>query len=718
MKKEASKYLLVLVILTTLTVTCISPAYSQPLPRDRTVYVVIGRPQDPTNFNIYAPGVSRSSTGLHQMIYEYFFYINFETGEYIPWLATDYEYSSDYKSITVYLRKGVKWSDGVPFTADDVVFTYNLLLKHPEMIWASEVAKYVKSVEKIDDYTVKINLKFSNPRFHLVREAFPVVRVWGGLTILPKHIWEKYADNPVAFKNNPPIGTGPYKLLSASETTFIYERRDDWWATELWGIRPAPKYVVFRYFGPEESVAAGLASNDIDIVPIGQLSLGTFKKVTGMNPYVRSWLRSEPYAWRDPCPRALMINNAKYPWSLKEVRWAISRLIDREAVVRLAYEGITEPSWGVFPYFGGLKPYFDAIKDLIDKYEPTKYDPKEAEEIFKSLGFTKGSDGVWVTPNGTRLKMVYLVNGEGIEGMKVSQVIADQLRAGGIDVELKILTGPAQSDARLRGEWDAAYQCFCPGDTDPYDNLELFHSKYYVPLGERAPWYERNSFRYKNPEYDKIVDELGRTPPSNLDKCIELFREAMEIWFEDLPVIPVAQAPALIAVNTYYWTGWPTADNPWNMPVSWWATFNLVINGYKSPKTGEWIGGLKPRNIQYATVYFTKDTPRFRGIDLQWYGPFKAGDAARIPDDDAEFWISKGYASLKPIIPKPELPEIGTITQSLEDIKSDLSDLNNNINALISKLDALSGQFSAIIALQVITLILILIAIALMYRKK
>ncbi len=60
----------------------------------------------------------------------------------------------------------------------------------------------------------------------------------------------------------------------------------------------------------------------------------------------------------------------------------------------------------------------------------------------------------------------------------------------------------------------------------------------------------------------------------------------------DLPVIPIVQAPALVPFNSTYWTGWPTADDPWNMPVSWWATFNLVINGYESPTTGEWVGGI------------------------------------------------------------------------------------------------------------------------------
>ncbi len=113
---------------------------------------------DPTNFNMYGPGENRDGTGLIQMVYEYFFHYNKLTDEYIPWLAEGYEYNDDFTSITVRLRPEVTWNDGEPFTADDVVFTYELLLANPGMIWAAETAAWVDAVEKIDDLTVKFNL--------------------------------------------------------------------------------------------------------------------------------------------------------------------------------------------------------------------------------------------------------------------------------------------------------------------------------------------------------------------------------------------------------------------------------------------------------------------------------------------------------------------------------------------------------------------------------
>jgi peptide/nickel transport system substrate-binding protein len=548
--------------------------------REETFKVAVGgQNSDPTNLNIYAPGVSRSNTGIHQLIYEYFFYYNLQTGDFTPWLATGYEYSSDYTSMTVKLRDGVTWSDGQPFTADDVVFTYDLLRNNQGMTWATEATDAVKSVEKVDDLTVKFNLNSPNPRFHLIREAFPAVGIWGGITILPKHVWE--GKDPLTFKSSDPIGTGPYRLKDASQTAMTYERRDDWWGTKAFGITPGPKTIQFVYVGPETNVALALAANEVDVAPIGVLSPGSFLEVARRNSKVRAWSTSAPYSWLDPCPRALMVQNANPPLDKKEVRWALSYLINRQSIVDLAYEGITTPAWGIWPTYDGNKPYFDAISDLRTQYPSDAYDPDKANELLSQAG-VKLSD----------LHLKYVVNADAAEDMKVAQVLSDQLSAAGIDVEVQPLSGPTLEDTIRRGNYDIAMNAFCPGYI--VENLDLFNSKNYVAPGELAPWFERDSFRYKNPALDEIVNKMFTVPPDDTAQLTSLFHDAMAVWLPDLPVIPLVQAPALVPFNSTYWSGWPTAEDPWNMPVSWWATFNLVVNGYPDPKTGQWVGGLKP----------------------------------------------------------------------------------------------------------------------------
>ncbi|MBN1287132.1 MAG: ABC transporter substrate-binding protein [Anaerolineae bacterium] len=579
------------VLIFLILVLAVQPAAAQDVPREETLIVALsGQIADPTNLNIYAPGVSRSGTGIHQMIYEYFFYQNLQTGEYIPWLAESYEYNDDFTAITVTLRDGVKWSDGEPFTTEDVVFTYETLMANPGMTWASEVTKNVASVEAADALTVTFNLTESNPRYHLNREAFPGVGIWGGITILPKHIWE--GQDPLTFKSSDPIGTGAYTLASASQTTMVYERNDDWWGKDVFGVLPAPRAVSFQYLGDPTNVAFALAADEIDTPFIGILSLGPYLAVAARNPNVSAWTSEPPYAWLDPCPRPLMVQNATPPFDDPEMRRALSFYIDRQAVVDLAYEGTTVPSWGVWPFYDGLDPYFDAIQDLITQDRMGEYDPAAGDEIMTALGYAKNADGLWASADGALVHVNYVVDASSTEETRVGKVVADQLKAAGFDVEEQTLTGSVLSDMLLRGDYTIKLHSFCPGYI--YDNLLLYHGKFYVPLGEPAPWYERNSFRYNNPAFDAIVDEMGVTPPDDVEKNVELFRQAVEILFQDMPTVPMVQAPALVPFSSTYWTGWPSAENPWNMPVSWWATFNTVIIGYPDPETGEWVGGIQP----------------------------------------------------------------------------------------------------------------------------
>lgn len=572
-----------IVLLAAMLAAAVAPmasAQSEPeAERGEILKIAINAPiQDPTNMNMTNWSANRANTGLHQVAYEYFFYSNLQTGEFIPWLATGYEYNSDATALTVNLREGVTWNDGQPFTSADVVFTYDIMRVNPSMSWAVEASAAVASVEAIDELTVTFNLTEPNPRFHLYREGFPAVGVWGGITILPKHIWE--SQDPLTFKNNPPVTTGPYRLKEATQSAVVWERRDDWWGTEVFGVTPAPREVQFLHLGAETNVALALVNDEIDTPNIGILSPGSFQEVARRNESIRAWETEAPFAWADPCPRALMVQNATPPLDKPEVRQALSYLINRESIVDLAYEGSTVPAWGIWPEYDANLPYFESIGDLREQYPTDVNDPDKAAELFAQVG---------VNPEDLNLR--FLVTADSNEEMKVATVIADQLSAAGIEVELQPLSGSAIEEATRLGDFELKINAFCPGYI--VENLDLFHSKNYVPLGEMAPWLERNSFRYQNPALDAIIDQMFQVAPEDTAALTTLFHNAMEIWLADLPVIPIVQAPALVPFNSTYWTGWPTAEDPWNMPVSWWATFNLVINGYPNPETGEWVGGIK-----------------------------------------------------------------------------------------------------------------------------
>src|SRR5690606_3127011 len=177
---------------------------------------------NPTNSNFRVPGTNRNQ-GAHQAMWEPLFILNYETGEIEPYLGTSFEPNETQDVWTLHIREGVKWQDGEDFNADDVVYTIQSLLDDETgtLADAAVMQQWVESIEKIDDLTVQFNLLAPNPRFQL---DYFSVRIWGSVIILPEHIWA--GQDPYTFtfydeERGWPIGTGPYKLTSASPTEFI-----------------------------------------------------------------------------------------------------------------------------------------------------------------------------------------------------------------------------------------------------------------------------------------------------------------------------------------------------------------------------------------------------------------------------------------------------------------------------------------------------------------
>ena len=144
-------------------------------------------------FNIWAINAGSQSNGLQQAALDTLWYIDPESGLDGVWdnsLAADKpQYNADFTEMTAKLRKGIFWSDGVEFTADDVIATVMTQIKNPGMRFSAVLASNVASVEAPDPYTVVFKLKKPNSRFH----ANFTVR-WGAVWILPKHVFEKVAD--------------------------------------------------------------------------------------------------------------------------------------------------------------------------------------------------------------------------------------------------------------------------------------------------------------------------------------------------------------------------------------------------------------------------------------------------------------------------------------------------------------------------------------------
>ena len=187
-----------------------------------------------------------SIPGLQQLAMDTLWYIDPERGLDGPMdnslAAEPPKYNADFTEMTMKLRPGIFWSDGVEFTADDVVYTVETQMKNTGMRWGPLLSLNVDSVSAADPQTVVFKLKRPNSRFH----ALFTVR-FNAIWIMPKHVFEKAAD-PMRFDFNKPVSLGAYTLHSYDPEGkwFIWQRRDDWQRTTLGRFgEPGPKYAVY-----------------------------------------------------------------------------------------------------------------------------------------------------------------------------------------------------------------------------------------------------------------------------------------------------------------------------------------------------------------------------------------------------------------------------------------------------------------------------------------
>jgi peptide/nickel transport system substrate-binding protein len=554
-------------------------------PREETVIFDIdgGRVASPENWNPYVPG-GRRDHGYHQSMIEPLFILNYETGEIEPWLGESMEHNDAQDVWTLKLRDGIKWSDGEAFNADDVVFSIQLLIDNaPTLNDSAAMKQWVASVKKVDDRTVEFQLSEPNPRFQL---DYFSVRIWGGVNIVPEHIWK--GQDPESFTNYDPakgwpVFTGPYKLASVSETEFTYVRDDNWWGAAT-GFQklPEPKKLVWVWYGPEETRAAAMADNQLD--SLMDITLGALQALQGRNPNVIAHFKEAPFAWvPDPCSRTFELNHTVEPWGSKEMRWALNYAINRDEIVQIAYEGSTFASRHFFPAYPPLDRLVDLAEKagLYEKFPLMTHDPAKAKELIEGQGYTLGGDGYY-QKGGKQLSLDIATHEAYIEKQRIAQVIVEQLQAVGINASTRNEAAATWSDNFWFGRFEAkvGWQT-CGSVNEPWKSMDTMNARHLVPVGERAAD-DRNSWRWSGEaaeRYGALVDEMGNLPLGD-PKIDELFVQAMEIWLEELPVIPVTQAKKIIPFNTTYWTGWPTADNNFIHPPTWWQgnTLKIILN--------------------------------------------------------------------------------------------------------------------------------------------
>ncbi len=548
--------------------------YANAARKDTVIFDIDGgRVPSPDLFNYLVPG-GRRDQGYHQAVLEPLFILNYESGKIEPWQGESMTPNDTLDVWTLKLHKGITWSDGQPFNADDVVFTVNMIKSTEGLAYNPDMVLWVKDVKKVDDLTVEFDLNEPNPRFQL---DYFAVKIWGSLTILPKHIWE--GQDPLTFKyydpaKGWPVGTGPYKLNSISETEFSYVRDDNWWAAKT-GFQPlpAPQKLIWTWAGPEETRAALMANGGLD--SLMDITLGAFQALQAQNPNVIAWFDGSPYAWADPCERTLELNNTVKPWDDPDMRWALNYIIDRDQIIKIAYEGTSQPSKAFFPAYPPLNRYVDLMKDDPNFQNILTHDVAKAQQMIESKGYTKGSDGYYAK-DGQQLALDIQTDEAYIEKQRIAQLLVEQLQKAGINATTRNIADATYWDNAAFGKFEAqmSWQT-CGSINEPWASMDTLSNRWLKPVGERA---SGDQWRWDNKEYSDYVAQIGTLPLGD-PKIDDLYVKAMTIFYKELPVIPVAQAKKLIPFDTTYWTNWPTAKNNYLHPTTWWqSTVKILVN--------------------------------------------------------------------------------------------------------------------------------------------
>jgi peptide/nickel transport system substrate-binding protein len=472
-----------------------------------------------------------------------------EKGKLIPFLAAEIPtlenggVAKDGKSVTWKLRKDIKWSDGKPFTAKDVIFTYQFVTNPKVAAITAGTYEVIKDIQKIDDYTIKVNFKDINPAWYLVF-------VGNEGMILPEHLLGKYngENSREAPTNKIPVGTGAYKVTQLKPGDIvIYE------PSEYYRDPKAIKFKKIELKGGGDATSAARAvmqTGDADYAynlqveaPILQeLETGGKGKAVAQFSSLSEQLfvnLSDPNKVTNG-ERSLLKNPHPFLSDLK-VRQALSLAIDRETIAKQLYGNSGKATANML-----IEP--PEYNSPNTSYE---FNLEKAGKLLDEAGW-KDSNGNGIRDkNGVEMKIVFQTSVNTLR-QKTQEIIKQSLQTLGIEVELKTIdpsiffSSDVANDDTVE-KFYADLQMFTTGNLspDPSAYLKGYICKE-IPQKKNS-WAGNNYARYCNPEYDKLWQIANRE--LDTDKRQKLFIQMNDMLVKDAIVIPLIHRADVVGVG-------------------------------------------------------------------------------------------------------------------------------------------------------------------------
>ena len=504
------------------------------------------------SFNPFNNAVNFLSTGD---VYEPLVFINaLQNDQTTPWLATKWAWSNGNKTLTFTIRDGVKWNDGQPLSAADVAFTFNLLKKN-QALDLNSVWSVLDSVAQQGNNQVVFNFNGAAvPYFYYIADQTPIV---------PQHVWSSIAD-PVHYTDAKPVGTGAYTVNPCTPQNITYTANKDYWQPGL----PKVAKVLYPAFTSNDPANNYLAT--------GQAQWGS-QFIPNIDAFYAKKSPDHHY-WFPPVAQvSLFPNETVAGLSDPVVRQALAYAIDRNKASQIGEYGY-EPAAN---QMGIVTPTFNSWIDPSAKSDNDySYNPGKVTSLLQGDGYHKGTDGIWVSPQGKRLSF-NVINESGFsDWVATMQTAVQSAKAAGIEITPINLSNDDFYNRLYSGNFDLAYYAETAIGPAPYYELrEWLYSGNTAPIGQNAT---TNFERYNNPQTDQLLNQYGSSTDTATQK--QIMAQLEQVMLKQVPIIPVTEEVDWFQYDTSHISGWPTQDNPYALPAA-----------YAYPDMGQVLLHLQPK---------------------------------------------------------------------------------------------------------------------------
>lgn len=425
--------------------------------------------EEPDSLN---PIVGYAQTDVHVSMFWAGYLFNWgDDNRFVPELATvfptvaNHGVSADGKTITYHLRRGVRWQDGAPFTADDVIFSYQAVMNPRNAVQSRSGYELIKRIDKIDDSTIVIHLKqpwapFTSTFFTMSAETYPV---------LPKHLLARYPDMNRIPYNQQPIGTGPFKVVKWDRGVDIrFVANPDYWRG-----RPKLDEVDYEIVPNENTILTKLETHEADLqMNASQALIASYRKISGMTVDLNP---DNQYVFYD--------FNLKNPiLADRRVREALVLATDRRTLIESVTHGVQLAGEGDQAPYDGWSAHIPL----------TPYDPARARQMLDAAGWHVGADGIR-RKNGQRLALTMAYETGTVAAASSVLLTQRWWYQVGVDLTVKDYLPPifggswAQGGILLTGKWDVALTRWYNGP-DPDDSI-LYRCDQFPPQGWNVSHY-------------------------------------------------------------------------------------------------------------------------------------------------------------------------------------------------------------------------------------